>query len=148
MVDYDSYSACYKIVLPQTADCHVLPHGKTVGTRLPDFFVVLIQQVMWHRVYPTRFISNLAVLERERHGYSVVVLECAVYDAALPAAAERQLLKPVSEANADVHEFLVTFVKPESFWHRSGTYLCIELASLSSLSQSDTTLLYESSCAR
>ena len=42
---------------------------------------------------------------REKHGYSIVVSECALRDAALPAAAERQILKPVSEANANIYEF-------------------------------------------
>ena len=50
----------------------------------------------------------------------VVISECA---SALPAAAEQQLLKPVSEVNADVQEFLDSFVKPESFWHGSS-YTC------------------------
>ena len=37
--------------------------------------------------------------------------QCALCSAALPAAAERQLLKPVSGVSADVHEFLVTLVR-------------------------------------
>ena len=56
---------------------------------------------------------NSSTRARQRHGYSVVVSECTLCDAALPAAVEQQLLKLVSEANADVHEFLVTSVKPD-----------------------------------
>ena len=50
--------------------------------------------------------------------------QCALCDSALPAAAEQQLLKPVSEANADVHEFLVTFVKPDCRFGTEAAYTC------------------------
>ena len=45
-------------------------------------------------------------------------------DAALPAATERQLLNPVSEENMDVHEFLVTFVRPDSCFGTEVAYTC------------------------
>ena len=69
-------------------------------------------------------------IERERHGYSarerdMATLQCTLCDAALPAAAERRLLNPASEANADEHDFLATLVRPG---HRFGT----EAASASS----------------
>ena len=46
------------------------------------------------------------------------------YEAALPATAEQQLLNPVSEANVDVHEHLVTFVRPDCRFGTEAAYTC------------------------
>ena len=46
------------------------------------------------------------------------------YEAALPATAEQQLLNPVSEANVDVHELLVTFVRPDCRFGTEAAYTC------------------------
>ena len=50
--------------------------------------------------------------------------QCSLCDAVLPTAAERQLLKPVSEANADVHELQVTFVRPDCHFGTEAAYTC------------------------
>ena len=54
----------------------------------------------------------------------MAALQCTLYNAGLPAAVERQILNSVSEADVDVHEFLVTFVRPDSRFGTEAAYTC------------------------
>lgn len=55
---------------------------------------------------------------------AVGVSRCFFCNAALLAAATRRLLHPVTDANADVHHFFVTVVRPGHHFSAESVYAC------------------------